>query len=279
MKKTTWIATPLIVIGVILLAVGFVYPFVTVKAGDAEPPRMLPNVQPGHGATYMELTEVCVDLEDESGIKSVRFWCYDLTRDRGKSVVLSGPLYHGTWKASVSITQSGDYDFWFSFEDMAGNVAFYGNKVTERFDEHQDMGTFTIYADLQGKWYIDDVEITSPTQTVYSQDLTLNFKFVKTKGSSDVTCTASWDTRYETLPKTDNEWSKDITFPKAGTYYVTLKATDGKKTITLSLADLYVGTTPAPKVFTGLNWTKTLGFSLVVVGSLLLIPEIKERWK
>ena len=161
-------STALIVLGIALLAFGAVYPFVTLVV-DTTPPEVASSV-PENGGTYASLNRVSVYTRDlESGIQSASFTVtigntgvqYALTYDPN---VVNGNWQY--WYANVTPTDfsPGQYSFSFTIINNAGLKTTFS-------------GVFTIYTQLQGNWYINNQQITSSSQTIYSTSTSVSFKF------------------------------------------------------------------------------------------------------
>jgi SagB-type dehydrogenase family enzyme len=101
---------------------------------------------------------------------------------------------------------------------------------------------------LQGNWYVNDVLITDETQVFNSQSTTVSFKFVKTAGGADtdVSATVRKDTqKLATLQLTAaGTWTGTYTFPTQGRHTLTLQATDGTSTVSMSTFTIDIGEPP-----------------------------------
>jgi len=252
--------------GVMLILVGLLFfanvlAFVTVVV-DNSPPSLV-SAYPADGSTWDTVYYVEVTLEDPgSGVDWVMTGCQNL--DTGATIwaskymtLLSGTINSGTWRYEHTSTLSaGNYKWSFVAYDKAGNY------LTKEFQ-------FTVYPGLQGKWYVNNVEITSPTQKVYTKDTTVNFKFVKTVGVDDskIKCwVEEGGTKILDLTLTAaGTWTGSKTL-STGTHSLALKAYDGTSTITMSIIQLQIGEewTPPP---IGIN--QLLGAALIVVGAVL----------
>jgi hypothetical protein len=161
------------------------------------------------------------------------------------------------------LTTPGTYQFNFS---VANNAGLWSSKA----------GSFRIYTQLQGKWYINDQEITSSSQTVYSTSTTVRFKFQKTAGIDDsyISCwVEEGGTKILTLSLTDSTnhiWTGSYTFT-AGTHNLAIKAYDGTATITYSIVGL---TIPG-----AVEWVMTTQQTLVLAGVLALVAGAVMRVK
>jgi len=97
---------------------------------------------------------------------------------------------------------------------------------------------------LTGRWWINDVEITDETQTLYLTSNTVTFRFAETSGEA-ATVVVSWtgaSTGSVELSKSEGEWTGTATLGD-GSYEITLTATDARgTTFTLSIASSQTGT-------------------------------------
>jgi hypothetical protein len=102
-------------------------------------------------------------------------------------------------------------------------------------------GTFSMSQAIAGIWFINGVQITSPTQKVYSQTLTVNFNFSKTAGNV-VTCNVvEGSTPILTLTSTDStNWHGSYTFT-GGSHTVTLTASDGTTSVIMAMLSVDFG--------------------------------------
>jgi len=261
-------STILIVLGVALIAIGAAYPLVTLVVDTTAP--TLSNFGPGSGAVVPSIDSAWVTAEDSgSGVQAVYFSLANLDTktyiiQQQPATLTTGDKYRGTWQIYFSkVTTPGKYIIYWQAGDYAGNWATY-------------QVTFTIYTQLQGKWYINDQEITSTTQTVYSKTATVSFKFQKTAGIDDsyISCwVEEGGTKILTLSLTDSTnhiWTGSYTF-SAGTHNLTIKAYDGTTTITYSIVGL---TIPGAVV-----WVMTTQQALVLAGVLALVAGVVMRVK
>jgi len=228
-----------LLLGLAIIFSGAFYPAIILYVDTSPPGYGLIGMTPLNGSTYVQLTTLQVNAGDsESGVKSVTctvdgtFYTLEL---------VMGSYNEGTWYKSLptAITSSGSHTFQFVFINNAGLQSNYG-------------GTFTIYRDLQGVWYVNNVAVNSTTQTVYATSTTVPFKFVKSSGVEDskVTCIASWSgaasgSKTLTLSATST-WEGNVTFTALGQYSITLTANDGTKQVTFSIVNIDFGN-PAPQ--------------------------------
>jgi len=275
-------STVLIVLGVALIAIGAVYPFVTLVV-DTTAPTIL-STNPANGSVVASVTALEATIKDsESGVSSVTL-AYMAPSSTvavgGSATLVSGDKYQGTWRWTPSspLTAPGQYKLLVTAKDAAGNT------------NYQEF-TFTIYTQLQGKWYINDIEITSSSQTIYSKSTTVSFKFQKTAGIDDayISCWVEEEgtgvppgtpqpmsltsRRILTLTLTDpinHVWTGSYTFT-AGTHNLAIIAYDGTTTITYSIVGL---TIPGAVV-----WVMTTQQALILAGVLALVAGAVMRVK
>ena len=250
-------STALMILGIVFLSVGIAYPYVTVIV-DTTPPDITATC-PENGKVYNSLTKITAWVGDpETDVTSVTCTINGQTYTLHISSVTPTPLAiadtggYYLWEYDISdITTGGTYSFTFKAKNRAGLTAEYS-------------GTFTIYTQLQGNWYINDQSITSPTQTIYATSTTVSFKFQKTAGLED-TKISCWveegGARILTLTLTDTAnhvWTGAYTF-SPGTHTLKLVASDGTNTVTFSVIGLTIG---------GGGWTLTMRQTLMLVGAI-----------
>jgi hypothetical protein len=260
-------STVLIVLGVALIAIGAAYPLVTLVV-DTEPPTIL-STNPANGSVVASVTALEATIKDSvSGVSSVSLGYIAPSTTvivGGAATLVSGDKYQGTWQWTPPLppTTPGQYKLTVTAKDAAGNT------------QYQEF-TFTIYTQLQGKWYINDQEITSSSQTIYSKSTTVTFKFQKTAGIDDsyISCwVEEGGTKILTLSYTDSTnhiWTGSYTF-SAGTHNLAIKAYDGTATITYSIVGL---TIPGAVV-----WVMTTQQALVLAGVMALVAGVVMRVK
>ena len=256
MQKTLgWI---MLLAGVFILFVGYAFPMVTVVL-DTTPP-VFSTTRPDDGQTYTELTKIICYVEDaESGMESV-------------TCTIDGTLHTLNKISDICFTKDipevpagVDHTFEFTTTNNAGLT-------------NTKSGTFTIYTELQGKWYINDVEITSPDQTVYFTTTSLTFKWVTTVGVCK-TCKVAWSgpetSSFESLCPSSGTWSYGPRGFIAGKYSMTLTATDEKgETITMSIFDMQVG--PEGFQLPQVNMLQILSLASIAIGTLLVFTGKKH---
>jgi len=271
MIKTTAVSmsTILIIAGLLMFVVGTAYPLVTVVV-DSTPPIIV-STTPADGATIPKISSISAQLRDlESGILTIGAYLYNPS---GGLIMLyapslsSGTIYEGTWSVSFSeiATPGNNYKIYFVVKNKAG-IAIDKNVY------------FNIYMALQGTWYVNDVEITSSTQTVYATSASVNFKFVKTAGLADssITCTV-WEGTNQILTLTNSAtstWTGSYTLA-LGTHTLNLKASDGTQIVTMSVIGLQVG--PEGFKLPQLNILQISGLASAGIGLVLIVASKKRR--
>lgn len=256
-RKLGWI---MLFTGAVLLCGGLMnWSLVTVIPDTTPPEWMIASdgrvaIYPCDGETYDKVSAVIVGVEDpESGVNSV-------------IAVVDGASYSLTqsrlvWKVTFEPLSGGEH----TVELTATN----NNGLTNTY-----VATFWVYSSLQGKWYINTIEITSPDQEIRLTTLTLTFQFVKTVGVADskVSCVVDWAGPEAGTIKLTNTatstWTGTKTLTQGGTYTVTLTADDGVSEITMSIFDLGVG--PQPIEWPRLNPMSILGLACMFIGTIMI---------
>lgn len=245
-----------ILLGLALILFSFAYPMVTLVVDDT-PPEISSMRLPKNGETYSNISQAYIYVRDlESGIKLVF-----LDIQGYASLTLTKQEDVAGWEKYVTtsdlgITEPGTYSFTWTVYNNADL-------------ESQVSGTFTIYDDLAGTWYVAGEEITSSSQTVYATSTTVPFKFVKTSGVEDsqISCIVEEDgTVILTLTNTGlGVWEGSYTFT-AGKHVLSLKANDGTNNITFAVVSLDFGGGEQPSI---LDWFTTQNL-LMLFGVLLV---------
>jgi hypothetical protein len=256
-------------VGVILILVGVLFftnvlAFVTVVV-DTTPPIIV-STNPADGSTIPKLNSISAQLRDlESGILTIGAYLYNPS---GGLIMIYAPLlsngtiYDGTWSISFSelATPGNNYKIYFIVKNKAG--------LTTSQNVY-----FNIYTALQGTWYVNDVEITSSTQTVYATNTSVNFKFVKSAGVDDskIKCwVEEGGTKILDLTlSAAGTWTGSKTL-SAGTHSLALKAYDGTSTITMSIINMQIGEEWTLPSLPPIGVNQLLGAALIVVGAVLL---------
>ena len=248
--------------GLGMLLISFVFPMVIVVVDNTPPAWRILHPSTATGTALIELVAYVKD--PESGIQSVT--CNVAGTTHSLSYVLTDSIFKDEkwYKDIPDITATGSYPFEWVITNKAGLTT----TVT---------GTYTIYTGLQGKWYVNNIELTDPTQTIYSTSTTVNFKFVKTAGVEDskILCSV-WEgtTQLLSLPNTaTSTWIGSYTFT-AGSHTLALKAYDGTTTVTMSVIGMQIGTT-TPQL-PQLNTLQILGLASTGIGLLLIFTGRKK---
>ena len=266
----------IILIGIMLLIVGTVAGMVTVVADDTPPLYDTTDMLPRDGETYTVITTVVIRARDpESGIQAVR-------------ISIDGELTHKCLKLGT-VDEWNLHEYEYAREDPINNLGTHTFewKITNNVGLITRVtGTYTIYTDLQGTWYVNDQAITGTTQTLYVPTLTLNFRFVKTQGIEDskITCTATWsgpETGTTTLPWISaGTWEGSNTFGLGGSYAVTLTANDGIRTITFSILSIGLGGEEPwlpPIEVPSLHPLQWLGLATTGLGAIVMVVERAKK--
>jgi hypothetical protein len=262
-------------ISILLVSSGIAVAMVTIIIDDTAPLIEATQCLPQIGQSYVMLTAVqgaCKDLE--SGITSVRM-AIDSGGGGGNYALQYDSTTADGWKIykytlPAPIQTIGDHTFNLVVQNGAGLVNSYG-------------GTFKIYTQLQGRWFINDQEILSSLQTFYFTTKTLGFKFLKTTGVEDskITVTVAYsgpETGTMTLPHTAaSTWISSKTF-LAGQYTMVLSASDGLMVVKMSMFQMNLDYSPPtiPQlnmrqifIFTSMSIgliTTSLGLILMFIG-------------
>jgi hypothetical protein len=258
-------------VGAMLILVGLllstnVLALVTVVV-DNTPPYFgstCPTIGSEGAYTYNSpLTSVwAIVNDDESGVDTVIFYWKLKTATEYNSVTLTYSTTSGRWVASVNIAGAGDvYQGYFEAKNKAG--------LTQTYPMSGYPNYFTVgsYIKPAGKWYINNQEITSSTQTVYSTSLTVTFKFVKTAGTIDTCAVFEGNQQLFALTQSGDTWTGSYTFTP-GTHTLKLIVSDGITDVIMSTITLQTGEElTLPPI--GIN--QLLGVVLIAVGAVLAL--------
>ena len=257
-KKVNW---GFIVIGIALLCVGTVYPSLklVVVVTDNTPPYWLvssgsPVLYPIDQEVYSSISFIQVGVGDiESSVMSV------VATIDGTQYNLS--LYLGTpssgfWRVTVSLNDAGTHSIKYVATNGVGLSTTYS-------------GQFYISMAIQGNWYINNIAVSSPNQTLYFKTLTLNFKFVKTSGIDDsmISCNvAEGDTQVLALTyQGSSTWTGSYMFT-GGSHTLALKASDGVNMITMSLLNVNFGGVDGVNISTEQLIIYAIGGTFIALG-------------
>jgi hypothetical protein len=267
MQKT--LGWTMLLVGIFILFASYAFPMATVVV-DTTPPVITLLIPPTPGTGNMIAYLEAHVIDQESGISTVQCkiqglpWGYT-TYDLAYKQTIDPTTGEQRWYADIEdITTPGDYPLTWTVKNNAGLTTTVS-------------GTFTVYTAIQGKWYVNNVEITDPTQTIYTTNPTVSFKFVKSAGISDssITC-AVWKGSTKLFDLTNSAsgtWTGSYTFAN-GRHDLSLKASDGINTVTMSIIGLQVGAEgfQMPQ----LNTLQMLGLASSGIGLLLIFTGKKH---
>jgi hypothetical protein len=261
MRTMQFVGLVLILVG--LLFVTNVLSMVTVVVDTTKPTLTITSPKDGETITVSQLpasVNLHYKFSDDVGVVKLA-----IITDYGAAWELgfgSGFAYYEGDYPVAGIPTEGSHKVTCKAVDAAGNAA----EVTITF-------TIQVYRNLQGDWYVNDQKVTSPTQTIYVKTTIVTFTFQKTVGVDDskISCwVEEGGTKILTLSladTTNHVWTGSYTFAN-GKHALTLKASDGTSTVTMSIANLQVGETWELPHF---NISQLLGFALIVVGVVLAL--------
>jgi len=221
----------LVIVGLVLFAspVDFIGIGLAQVVVDTTPPQFL-STFPAHTGWYSTVTAFSVRVDD--GAEGSGVYSVSAILNEFPAVSLAKSTFDpSAWtvKLASPITQTGNYILKFIATDYARN----GNNINIAFS----VGPLT----LAGKWFINNIEISTSTDKFITQSRTVTFKFVKDPNvlvsSSQITVTVSCDSSKtpscsqafttRTLPTTDTQtWTTSVTIPD-GRYSFVLKADAG----------------------------------------------------
>lgn len=176
-----------------------------------------------------------------------------------------------TWRIEVNLSLSdGDYRCW--FWDMTNGKQSYTD--------------FTIQSTptLGGSFYINGILVTNPEQVIMLDTLTLNLRFTPTEGTP-MQVSASWQgpaSGTVDFSQSGTDWVANVELPVSGLYTLTLTATDGVSTITMSIFDLSTvtdgnGADGDGGVQVEVPLLSMGGFALIGVGAVMYVKERRKR--
>lgn len=260
-KMASLVGIVLLIVGFVLVGISLAYSPMVTAIIDTSPPILM--TQPSSGQTYSTLTLFSMRATDwESGID-----------ENSAYFQLDG----GSWQRMLPTGVSPDHPHVINFEQSVGTLSAgqhtFGFKAKNQNGlETSVTGMFSIYSALEGKWYINDIEIVDPTQIIRLTTMTLDFKFVKTKGVEDksITCTVEWSGPTSdgiTLTNTARStWTGSHTFTKGGEYSITLKASDGTNSVIMNVFGLQLPTTEVDmKLPMAIGGVVMIGIGLTIV--------------
>ena len=249
--------TIFILVGLAMLIFGgFGSNLLATIVADTTPPQLNMNYVPALNGNYSSsLNEAAMYCSDpESGIASV----YLTIDGQGYTLLKQTTSTWQYWNCSITPPQIGGHTFSFVVTNGVG-------LTTTR------QGSFNVYGSLAGKWYVNNVEITSPTQVIYTQNLTVSFRFMKTAGPADGMVTAEVDAAGGVLlvalsNTLASVWTGSYTFP-SGRTTIYLIASDGTNKVQMALIDMQFGTDLENLVPGGFSvYTAIMAFGAVFFG-------------
>lgn len=242
--------------GMAIILVGSVYPEVTVIITEPKTP-IIHDTMPANGATYEKITVITAVVSYADSVTCViDGTTYYLTKSDIQPLQTIQPQEYVIWDAYVNIDEEGTYNFMFT--------------ATNEFGAVTSSGSFKIYQELTGTWYINDVQITSSDQVVEFETTTLTFKFVPTKGTP-TSCTVTYsgpESGSFSLTKQDAQWLGTKTF-KPGTYQMDLAASDGTTIVRMTITAASMGQLPIQ--WLNISLLSMMGFTSMAIGLLLIL--------
>jgi hypothetical protein len=231
---------------------------------DNTPPQITYTV-PANGQTVGSVNSFTMWANDgESGLASMSVTFYDPsgTQIFTASKTCNGETGTVSWNQPVSpaiTTQAQNYKAKYYAKNMAGL-------------EYTYEITFSIYTGLQGKWYINDIEIKSSSQVVYSTTNNVKFTFIKTSGAPDgqIACAIYIGNEVQAGVPWVSAGKWEATYPIAnGRYEYRLVATDWVTSVEMAVIDLHVG--PEGFELPQLNMLQMLGLASAGIGLVLIL--------
>jgi hypothetical protein len=212
--------------------------FATVVTDDTAPEWLVdhdaPALTPIDGGVYAAtFNRIVVGVTDEeSGVVSV---ITDIDGVPYSLVLAMGDAYLGVWGCTIPGLSMGSHTVSHNATNGVGLSTFYS-------------GSFFIGSvAFTGDWYVGDTLITSSSQTVYSQSLTLTFRFVKTSGVPDsaIHCfiIEGTSTLVSLTYQGNSVWTGSYAFT-GGTHVLQLRGSDGANLVTMSTLSINFGGTP-----------------------------------
>ena len=218
----------LVFAGLTLLLVGLFSPLVVLQI------ETLPSI-PTDGGIYTELpvVQIVTPVTSTEYASSVE-WYLDGSNTPLTLALTEDMPDHRTFSAATGGTPSlGSHTYRFKIT---------WHRISDSYEWNEQInGSFIITTSgtLTGKWYINDMEVTSPDQIVTLHINTVTFRFMKTSAEppdADVTCTVSGLPSSLTLPNTATTiWEGTVDVPN-GSYILTLTAsTSSSGSVTMAL--------------------------------------------
>lgn len=223
---------------------------------DTSPPEVLSST-PSDGVIYYSVDVFEIYCRDsESGIKRVE-------------LDIDGMTYLLTYAEDVT---SNVGDIWQKWNltnpgpsPSAGSHIF-SFQVWNNVDRNTTVsGIFEIYTELQGRWYVNGVLITSSAQEIYSPTNVITFKFEKLAGVSDdkITCEVVEDgVSIAGLPLVSpSVWQTSVAIPD-GRHVLELRADDGTGSVVMAVLDFTINDVTLPS---DVRWV-IVGIGIIIAG-------------
>lgn len=175
-------ANVFLVLGVALLLVGVSLKGLVTVTVDTTAPEFLWTVPENQEAYTSPIAIIARVFDHESAVTTVKFrysrnlgfsWTWiDLTPD-------SSAESETTWRAEPISLPTGTYAYEFEATNEAELTRVFPNGLLGVLQDW-----FAVQAELQGKWYINGIEVTSPDQSLTFSTNELHFRFEATSGLS-----------------------------------------------------------------------------------------------
>ena len=268
-RSLGWI---MLLAGIFILVAGSMFPMVSLYV-DTTPPTWIDVYPKINDIVPSSITPYAKVRDLESGVDLV--WL-KVDADTYGLPFATGTEFEGEWRLSSPLSLStGIHQITWGAKNKAGQETTAGP------------GNIEVYVDLQGKWYINNIEITSTSQTVYSTSNQVTFKFAKTVGVADDKITAGvWvDTEPPVFGtsggnvlayKGSGVWESTLTIAN-GKHTAYLVAGDGIKYIKFSIIGMQVG--PEGFKLPQLNMLQIFGLASTGIGLLLIFTGKKVAGK
>jgi len=231
------LSTLLLIAGIAFLLLGYFEPQIraslaTVVTDDTPPQWVLnssgvPQLYPQDQGVYSATGIIQVIVKDpESGVTSV---VATIDGTQYTLTLTAGNAFSGLWQCYCSQLDTGVHSLKYVATNGVGLQTIY-------------TGSFEVATVIQGTWYVNGIEITNSTQTVYSSNLTVTFTFSRSSGPTAITCSViEGSMSLLTLTSTDSStWQGSYTFA-GGAHTLALKASDGTTSVIMAMLDVNFG--------------------------------------
>lgn len=279
----------ILILGLAMLITGFALGMVTVTV-DTSPPAILENdyygATPMDGASYDILGIInCWVYEPNTALTEVK--CVIDSIEYVLSYHQSGGTMGGfkNYRCSPSPDDACNVEGTHSFRFVA---------VNELGLKGERSGSYAIQGVLNGNWFLNDIEITSPTQELKFATHTLTARFDVLSGvvyTAKVEYSGPEDGTLLLTEVSVNRWEATKTF-QSGTYSMTFSANDNKGgLIQFSVFGMELGdfTTPSDDDIVGngdwtlsegqTRWLTLGGLGLSCLGLVITAVEVRQKRK